>query len=134
MTTQISYPNRAAALRAKLLGQPVAPNSSFVIDGETFHVRHPVIADRQKMLDLAGVKPKAPQRGKKDEEIELGDIPMDALMAAACVLLAVDEVGNPLFTPADIEAIRQAPVGGWLEQLSQRCLRALNGGTSEGEG
>lgn len=133
MTTPITYPNKAAALRAKLLGQQTPPARKLEIDGETFFVRHPMLSDRQKMLDLAGVKPKAPTKGKKDEETIDVDVPLDAMMAAACVLLAVDESGAALFTPVDMETIRAASIGGWLERLARACLEALNG-RSEGEG
>lgn len=116
------YPNRAAQLRARLLGQVVAPASKHVIDGETFYIRTALIADRTKIGEVAGLVLKT-----KDGQVDLNNIPMTAMVCAALIVLAVDEVGNPLCTAADLEALQATPAGGWVEQLGKLCLIAGNG-------
>lgn len=135
MDTPIQYPNRAAALRAKLLGQAVAPSKPVVIGVDTYFIRTPLLDDRQRMLDLAGVKKPKPKKGKRkveEEDLEV-DVPLDAMMAAAAVILAVDDVGNPLFTPVDLDAIKKAPLNGWLAELARMCLETLTSGDKDGD-
>jgi hypothetical protein len=127
--SEVVYPNRAAMLRARLLNQARPPNQKVTIDGEDFFVRCPSIEDRQRVLTLAGVKKK--KKKNDDDEEEIGDVPMDMMMAAAIVCFACDEVGNPLFAPVDMDSLKSAAVGSWVEVLARECLKALNRGMEE---
>lgn len=144
-TTQIVYTNRAAALRAKILGQAVPPPKLVEVkDGDEvmqFYVRSPVLKERHQILERAGLDAKrmvkeaqAAKKGKKgqaDDEVEGLDIPIPNLMAAAVIALAQDEVGQPIFTDADFDVILNSRVGSWIEQLAAACLNSVNGGGSE---
>ncbi len=124
-----SYPNRAAALRARLLGQTVQPIREVEIEGEKFYIRTALVIDRQKITDIAGMTVTAGKGG-----VEVGSVSMAAMTVAALIVLAVDEVGNPLCTPVDLEALMNTPAGGWVQHLGELCLAAANGKRDLGEG
>ncbi len=131
MTTPV-YSNPAARLRAKLLAQPVAPSRPIEIDGEKFFIRTPLMADRTKVGEIAGLAVKAKKNEATGEvSIDLSQVPMAAMLTAALVVLATDENGNPVCTLADLDALQAAPAGGWVEQLGQACMEALNGEKKE---
>lgn len=134
-------PALAADLRQALLSMPVEPNAPFVFKGKVVaYIRTPLMTDRTRMMDAAGLtkainaaKSKA-ARGRQSAVEDIETPPVDAMMAAACITLAVDEVGNPLFTAGDLEAIRTSPASGAIGKLARACLDAINGDDEEGEG
>lgn len=113
----------AARLRERLLSQPIAEASKIEIDGETFFIRTALMADRTKVGVIAGLAPKL----GKDGDVDIGVVRMDAMTAAALIVLAVDEVGTPLCTEVDLEALIATPAGGWVQQLGEACLKKING-------
>ena len=132
--TGITYPNKAAALRAKLLGENVPPAKTITIGDEVFFIRTPLVSDRQKMTDMAGLNV-APQkqRGKMPRPPTADELKVDgaALQAAATVLLAVDEVGNPIFTTVDIPTLRDVAQGSTVARLGEACMRVMMGKSPE---
>ncbi len=129
------YPNRAAQLRARLLGQNVPPAVPIEIDGEKFFIRTALMADRTKIGEVAGLAVKA----KKNEEtgevsVDLSNVPMAAMVAAALIVLAVDEVGNPICGATDLDSLINTPAGGWVQTLGEACLKASAGVQKKGEG
>ncbi len=136
----------ALDLRARLLNQNVGQHIRFEVDKDfVVWLRRPVIDDRQRLMDVASFKPKVSTkkkggrvRGDLDmpEDIE---IPMTTLQVAAIVLIACNENGTPIFTQADIDSLKQCPLGGWVEKLGGACMAVMNGRdpnepeTSEGE-
>lgn len=125
------YPNRAAALRAKLLSQPVEPAEPIVIDGETFYIRSPLMADRTKIGEIAGMTLQAKQAADGSTTVDMNQVPIVAMLAAAVVVLAVDEVGTPICTAADLETLQAQPSGGWVQTLGEACLKKANGEKKE---
>lgn len=129
MADPIVYPNRAAALRAKLMAQAVPPPKPLEIDGVTFWIRTPVIEDRTKVGEMAGLKATA----NKDGSVNMGQVPLAAMLAAALIVLAVDEDGQPICTPVDLDVLMKSQAGGWVAQLGEACLKRLNGDDRPGE-
>lgn len=122
-----TYPNRAKQMRERLLAlRPAAPEK-LTIDGEDYYVRAPLLTDRDRVRTLAMPK------GMKPEEVEAGNVPVDRMVAAACVILVCDENGAPVFEETDLEIIRSAPVGSAMEQLGMKALGKLNPKVQPGE-
>ena len=122
----LSYPNRAQALRARILGQQVAPARPVEIDGEKYFIRTALQCDRTKIGEIAGLSIKATKDGAA---VDMSSVSMAAMTAAALIVLAVDEVGNPLCSAVDLDALVNTPAGGWAAQLGEACLRSANGVT-----
>lgn len=136
----------ALELRARLLNQHLGAPIRFEVEkGFVVWLRRPVIDDRQRLMEVASFKPKMSTkkkggraRGDLDvpEEIE---VPMTSLQVAAIILIACSENGTPLFTQADLDSLKQCPLGGWVEKLGSACMAVMNGRdpnepeTSEGE-
>lgn len=127
----VQYPNRARMLRDRLLGQQVPPLRSIEIDGETYHLRAPLLEDRDEISRMA-LGPKF-----DPTKPETMNVAIDRMMAAALIKLACDEKGNPIFEAADFDSIRQTFLGSSLEVLGRKAVEALNptgeasGGTRE---
>ncbi len=128
--TPLTYPNRAAQLRAKLLGQQVAPATPIEIEGEKYFIRTALQGDRTKIGETAGLVIKA----DKDGTVDMSKVPMAAMTAAALIVLAVDEVGNPICSATDLESLINTPAGGWAQLLGEACLKKASGAKGEGSG
>lgn len=115
-----TYPNRARLLRERLLSQKSPALEPVEIDGEVFHLRAPVLADRDRITKLAMGRNVVGDDGK------MNDVALDRMLAAALVVLACDEQAEPLFAEADFDDLRQRPVGSWVERLAMRALQKLN--------
>jgi hypothetical protein len=126
---EITYPNRAAAMRAKLLGQSIPPPQKLVIDGDEYWIRAALMEDQTKIGEVAGLAMKA----LKDGTVDLGNVPMTAMISAAAIVLAVDEQGNQIFTPVDLPTMVKARAGGWIEKLGTACIKAARGESVLGE-
>jgi hypothetical protein len=121
------YPNRARAMRERLLAlRPDAPQK-VTLDGEDYYVRTPLLSDRDRIRAMAMPS------GLKQEDVEAGNIPIDRMVAAACIVLVCDETGAPVFETADFDAIRAAPIGSVLERLGTIALAKLNPKVPPGE-
>lgn len=128
MSDTITYPNKAAQLRQRLLGQQVEPAKPFDLGGgaQAF-IRTPLIADRDKVFELAKAKlSRVAQKQAKGEAIDDGDLPVTRISAAACIVLAVDDVGTPLFSAEDMDALLATPIDGSVSQLMAACVTRLN--------
>lgn len=136
----------AGDARTRFLNQHVQPHFRFEVEPDfVVFIRRPVIDDRQRLMDIASFKPKVATKkkgGRARGDLEVPDeieVPMTTLQVAAIVLLAVDERGTPVFTQADIDSLKQCPLGGWVEKLGGACMAVMNGRdpnepeTSEGE-
>lgn len=122
-----TYPNRAKQMRERLLAlRPTAPEK-LSIDGEDYWIRKPLVCDRDRVRAMAMPK------GVKVDDVEAGNVPVDRMLAAACIVLVCDDAGSPVFEEADFDAIRQAPVGSATERLGMAALSALNPSTALGE-
>lgn len=116
-----TYPNRAKQLRERLLAQRSPALEPVIIDGETFHLRAPMISDRDAITKLAtgsGFKP------TKDGEAP--DVPLDRMLVAAAITLACDDTGAPIFEASDFDDLRARPIGSWFEKLAMAALMRLN--------
>lgn len=123
----VTYPNRAAQMRARLMAQPTPPPEPVVIEGATFWLRSPVLTDRDTIQKMAMGSLKV----DKDGNVKTADVPFDRMLAAACVTLVVDEVGQRVFEDTDIEVIRAAAIGSWIEQLAMLAIKKLNPGAKD---
>lgn len=135
MAAHLAYPNKARDLRARLLSQRAQPLEPFEIDGETFHLRTPTVADRDEVFRMAR-PPRSPKRSgnvgsqafAQPEEFDPEDplsLPMSRLQAAATLRVACDDVGAPIFEAADFDALQTAPIGSWLARLGEACVAKI---------
>lgn len=137
MTAPMTYPNKARALRERLMSQRAQPLEPVEIEGEWFHLRSPTLADRDAVFKLA-----RPQRSPKrsgnigsqafaqTEEFDPNDplsLPMSRLQAAATLKIACDDVGSPIFESSDFDALTSAPIGSWMELLGRHCVAKITG-------
>lgn len=115
-----TYPNRARELRARLLSQAAPPLEPVVVDGETYHLRAPTIADRDSVtrMALGAIDVEAKGKGM--------DVRIDKMMAAAAIALVCDEQGTPVFEPSDFDDLRNRPVGSSFEKLAALAMKRLN--------
>lgn len=127
MSDPVVYPNRARAMRERLLSlRPSAPEK-VEVDGATYFVRAAMLSDRDEVRRMA-----IPS-GTSADDVAAGNIAIDRMLAAACIKLVVDEVGAPVFEAADFDAIRAAPIGSAMERLGMVALKKLNPEVAPGE-
>lgn len=105
-----------AELRALVLSEPRPAPRRVVIDGETFMVLIPTLAERKIILDMGGVS--GDENGKAT-----GDTAK--LAAAALVNLVVDAGGEKLFEATDFEALQKLPVNSVADRLAQEALKVM---------
>lgn len=122
----VAYPNRAAALRQRLLGGSSRPPKPFTArSGATYWLRTPSLAQRGRILDAAGVKPKD------------GESPSAATMvlvtAHAALALVVDEEGKPVFDGSELDGILSADMDSEVAEVAAAAAGMLGGNASEGE-
>lgn len=121
-----AYPNRAAALRQRLLGASSKPPRPFVAkSGATYWLKTPTLAQRGRILDGAGVRP-------KDGESPSAET-MTRLTAAAAMALVVDEEGKPVFDGTELESILAADMDSEVAEVASAAAGMLGGQPSAGE-
>jgi hypothetical protein len=102
------------ALRAALFNQKIDPVAEVYDAGEfKVEIRRPTVSQRSKILAAAGFG----DESKKPDPAEL--------QVSAAVLCCYDDEGNKLFDEADAEAIRNAQIGSWIDEVSSRAANAL---------
>lgn len=117
----VAYPNRAAELRQRLLGGRSRPPKPFVAkSGATYWLKVPTLAQRGRILDAAGVKP-------KDGESPTAEV-MTRLTAQAALALVVDEEGKPVFDGTELDAILSADTDAELVEVASAAAGMLGGG------
>lgn len=103
-------------LRAKTLGAGTKRREETVeIDGETFVVRQPTVAERSFILRKSGANT------GNAEQVEISEMQVWAVIK--CVY---SPEGERVFEDADYEALSNAPTGGFVDQLAAVALRLMN--------
>src|SRR5574343_579726 len=118
--SDVTYPNRARAMRERLLSLRAPPPERIELDGDVYFVRSAMLSERDDVRRMAM------PNGTKQEDVEAGNIAIDRMIAAACVKLVVDELGSPVFEASDFDSIRAAPCGSVLERLGMAAMKKLN--------
>jgi hypothetical protein len=131
MSDPVTYPNRAKTIRDRLFSLRLPENRPVDLalgDGETqkVWVRTPLIKDRDAIAQMAiASMPKVKGDDGKWEAPDLSNVPSDRMMAAALIVLVVDEVGSPVFEAVEFDNLRGFAIGGPVETLGMECVRAL---------
>ena len=131
MSEAPSYPNRSKTIRDRLFALRLPENRPLDLDlggGETQKVwlRTPLIKDRDAVAAMAiASMPKVKGEDGKFQEPDLANVPTDRMMAAALVVLVVDEIGNPVFTAEEFDTLRSFAIGSAVEKLGMEAVRAL---------
>lgn len=103
-------------LRAKTLGAGGKRQEEIIeIDGEKFVVRQPTVAQRSDILR------KSKATTGDTERIDLAEMQVWAVIH--CVYTTE---GDQVFEPADYEALRNQPTGGFVDTLGAAALRMMN--------
>jgi len=103
-------------LRAKTLGAGGKRKEEIVeIDGETFIVRQPTVAQRSDIL----------KRSKANtgdtERVDIGE-----MQVWAVIHCTYTPEGEQVFEEADYDALKNQPTGGFVDQLGAAALRLMN--------
>ena len=131
MSDPVTYPNRAKTIRDRLFAIRLPENRPVDLDlgaGQTqkVWVRTPLIKDRDAVAAMAiGSMPKVKGEDGKMEAPDLANVPSDRMMAAALVVLVVDEVGSAVFDAIEFDNLRGFAIGSPVERLGMECVRAL---------
>lgn len=131
MSDPVTYPNRAKAIRDRLFSLRLPENRPVNLDlggGETqtIWVRTPLIKDRDAVAAMAiGSMAKVKDENGKLQDPDLANVPSDRMMAAALIVLVVDEVGSPVFEAVEFDNLRSQAIGSPVERLGMECVRAL---------
>jgi len=103
-------------LRAKTLGSGVKRHEEAVeIDGETFIVRQPTVAQRSDILK------KSKANTGDTERLDIGE-----MQVWAVIHCTYTPDGEQVFEPADYDALRNQPTGSFVDQLGSVALRLMN--------
>lgn len=122
--TPVAYPNKAAELRQRLLGRSNRPPKAFTAkSGCTYWLKVPTLAQRGKILDGAGVKP-------KDGEAPSAET-MSKVTALAAIALVVDEEGRPVFEGSELENILAADLDSEVAEVAAAAGGMLGGGDTK---
>ena len=108
-------------LRAKTLGMTSKRKEEIVeIDGETFVVKQPTVAQRSEIL----------KRGKANtgdaERIDIGEMQIWAVIHCTYT-----PEGEQVFEPADYEVLKNAPTGSFVDKLAAVAMRLMNAAVEE---
>lgn len=96
-----------------------APTLAATIDGVPFFVRLATVRERGEILKAAGVGPE----GKVES--------FGALQVHAVLLLTCTETGERVFEPADLPALLEEPVGGYVDQIGPKAIQMINADPAE---
>lgn len=103
-------------LRAKTLGSGVKRHEEAVeIDGETFIVRQPTVAQRSDILK------KSKANTGDTERLDIGE-----MQVWAVIHCTYTPDGEQVFEPADYDVLRNQPTGSFVDQLGSVALRLMN--------
>ena len=109
-------------LRAKTLGSSKRKEETVEIDGDTFIVRQPTVAERALILRKSGAT-----SGEADK-VDIAEMQVWAVIQ--CVYTPD---GERVFEEADYEALRNAPTGSYVDKLAAEALRLMNVAEVEGK-
>jgi len=103
-------------LRAKTLGSSVKRHEEAVeIDGETFIVRQPTVAQRSDILK------KSKANTGDTERLDIGE-----MQVWAVIHCTYTPDGEQVFEPADYDVLRNQPTGSFVDKLGSVALRLMN--------
>lgn len=122
MSRPVQYSDKARAMRAKMLGRGYPQPKRIDIDGETWLIRVPTVAEADE-LQSAMMAPTLSKEGKPD----IKKLRTSEGAARAAVLLTVDDAGGPVFEPTDVDQFLAAPVGDWMQKLAGAALLVASG-------
>lgn len=118
----VSYPNRAADMRQRLLGARVKPPKPFTSTaGKLYFLKVPSLEQRAIIMDGAGVVPGKPPTTAQASR----------LVAHSAIHLVVDEEGKPALDATALDSILSAPADSEVVEVGTAAAQLLHGGESK---